>query len=409
MAALCVTPFVMAAAETSRSPEVDRLQNEVVRLRSALAAAEEELAAMKQAKTPITESKAVIEASASKLNIPETLKQEFPVWGYSVRLPVLVGYDDNPTGLSNEVPRRRGLSHRDSAFIELNPSLKFVRTEADKSKWTFEYNLDKYFYQQQADINLLVNEFKLTHERNLSDADTLSVTAGDQIRRTDEEGKANQFLTNVGLKHAWDERSATTLEYSFSWTDFALPDNAKIPTVLDPDNKTNGIAISQSYVLRETAGEGGKAFALTGGYAFLTTNAEGADQDVNRHRLSITLAGSPFSPTANDDDRLQKQLHKLQMQAKYVHDFDDYRHDTSTAGRGFEFKRSANSDRFFMTLTYPIERNLNWEQETSDTHRRRGPVQALWTITYSYSRSDSNIFGEDKDNHVIKAGIIADF
>jgi hypothetical protein len=418
-------------AVTVRS--VAELRDEVARLRSALRAAEEQLAARADAErmnevesvgitateslpyarklTQIAERITSVHAQGGfDATAAENSAVQFPVWSYSVRLPVLFGHDDNPLGLSNEVPRRRGLSHRDSTFIEMNPSLAFTLTESETSQWVFEYNLDKYYYLEQADINSLVNELAVRHIRKLGERDTIFVTAADQLKRVDEEGKYNQVLASLGWRHTWrDKRNASDVKYTFTSTEFELPDNSKIPAVLDPDNDTHGIGLAHTYILRADSTSGGKELALSGGYAFLTTNADGDDQDVDRHRISLELTGSPVAPgPATERNSWQQQLHKLQVQAKYVHDFDDYQHKTSTAGAGFAFARSANIDRASLSLTYPIGRQLNWEQQTA-AQRRRGPVQALWIATYTYSRSDVNIFGEDKDNHVIKAGIIADF
>lgn len=269
--------------------------------------------------------------------------------------------------------------------------------------------MDKYFFVEQADVNPLNNEWKVIYERALGDKDGIEATAGYTNRRVDEEAKSEQWLTNATWRHKWSDRHSTGLEYSFSLTEFALPNDLKIPEVLDPDSTTHGLGIKHTYMLRTENKRGGAKLGVTFGYDFLTTDADGADQDVQRHRVSFTLKGSPFPPINDDESQEGGLLHKLQMEAKYVHDFDDYRNETSTAGTGFQFNRSANIDRVQVTLTLPIDRELKWESVVKDTGRPRGPLQAFWTLGYAYTRTDSNIFGEDKDNHVIKAGIIADF
>jgi hypothetical protein len=423
MIACSIMPLLHCFAERSDPQDVDALRLRVERLRAALDDAEEKLAhaakpraekagATTRANLPPPKDDALLASLLRKqkgsAEAEPPTKDSYPRYGYSIRLPILVGYDDNVLSLSNEKPRPEGLSHRDSSFIELNPSLTFTRTEADESKWTFLYNIDKYYFLEQADVNLMVHEVKLSYARKLTKHDMIEVTVGDQLRRIDEEADRNQILGNARLKHEWSGPLTTLFRVSFASDEYELPDNSTVDPIADRDGETFGVGLSQEYVLRKSPeGSRGDPLVFSFGYEFLSTNADGRDEDFDRHRLVLGLRGSPFG---YGTERWEHQLHKLQMQAQYSHDFDEYRNKHSKAGaRGFEFERSVNADRLSVTWTYPIERNLNWEETRKTDERRRGPVQAFWQLTYTYTRSDGNILGNDKDNHIIKAGVVGDF
>ena len=319
---------------------------------------------------------------------------DFPIWAYSIRLPVQYGYDDNPTGLSRDLPRREGLSHRSSSLIHLNPSVEFTMVQSELISWAFSYDLLKIYYLDQADINVTNNTFELSRTQKIGEH-KLVVSVSDEIDRVDEEGQSNQFKVRPTWKHKWDDCWSTDFAYTFAWTDVALADDGKVPAVLDPDNKYHAVGLIQTYTFPSSE------LKVSLGYQFFVVKTEGSVADKQRHRIYSKLAGKPFPIE-------WKRLNALEVEVTYTHDFDDYENKDVGAPAGFNIVRSENIDAVSLTLTYPLGWTVQWEEEDS-SGRRRGPVQAKWIAGYEYSNQDSNIRGRNSDNHIFRAGIVADF
>jgi hypothetical protein len=376
--------------------ELKDAQAEIARLRGALAVAESKLNQLQTGPAAETlEGKAVLESSGKEVE-----KKNSWVWSYAIRLPISFGYESNPTGLSDDLPRALGLAHKGSSVIRINPSLKVTLETSPTVTWLFRYDLLHDFYNQRADINTDNHTFIIGRKQAFNDGqDTLNFTLRDDLLRVDEEGNANQFSTGPEWEHFWDKQiDSTILKYSFNINDFALSDNRKIDPVSDPDSKVHVLGLAQKRVMRqkdETIADD-KAFSISLGLEHSWQDADGNDLDRQRNRLTLDTDGRPFPKSFGVFQPIGLELH-------YRHDFDDYDDRNSKAGPGgFEFDRSDNIDDFTAILSYPLNTGAKWKQIEK-------PIKSSVFVNYHYDRRDSNIFGQDKDNHAIRVGVIGDF
>ena len=351
--------------------------------------------------------------------LPEMKPAGFNVWSYQIKLPVSVGYDDNPAGLSNELPRAAGLSHRSSYFTQINPKLSIRMRTPEGVNWTFAYDLLKIYFHDQADMNVTNNTFAIVRAQDfnvneaLKSKDTLAIKLSDRVDRVDEEGQANAFSLNPSWTRTWNERHVTTLYYSFVWTDFALSDNAKVDPRKDPDFKAHFLGLTQAYYLRpegkvpgklcdraggkdapaEAPDEDDAGFYLSVGYRHTWQDADGAEVDKRRNSVIVELAGQPFA--------YPSPLHKLELEASYAHHWDDYPTEPTAAGIGLGFQREDNKDEAGVVVTHPLDFCFKWVNG--------GPIDVKVFGAYDYSRLNSTVFGRDGDNHIVRFGVIGTF
>ena len=316
-------------------------------------------------------------------------------WRYQVQLPIRFGYESNALGLSDDVLRPKGINHRSSVFTEINPSLTVTYQADEATAFTFRYDLDKFYYQQQADINSTLHSFGLSGERIMG-ASILSFASTYAHVLTDEEGTLDKFVAGPTVQQKWSDRERGIFSYNFIVNEFLLPNNAKVLAVRDNDSVVHLVSVGHKHFIREEcAAKGDPGFAVTLTYQHTWEQADGADFDKQRNRVKLAFAGQLWGPD-------YKALHPFGVQADYTHDFDDYANPNSRAGAsGFAFARNDNIDELNATINHPIDFHQVWKGGKA--------IASSAFVTYHYDRRDSNIIGFDRDDHRISFGITGSF
>lgn len=196
----------------------------MARLRTQLAAAEAKLAAQSDVtaeKLPrVSEGKNVLAETLAETDVLRPMA----VWSYTIQLPIASGYETNPTGLSDELPRRPGLSHKSSAFTSISPNVRFTRKVSDELKWDIAYGLQRTYFHDQADINATGHAFTLSREQKF-DNWTLTLSAKDEYRLVDEEGTGNNVQGTITAETKQKNHRQWLAFYSLARQDLRLKDN----------------------------------------------------------------------------------------------------------------------------------------------------------------------------------------